>query len=170
MVNLIVKRNFTWQKLLNSFYNDALQHRETQFSFLHAGIQYPKLCMIWKSSQSQQQFGPEKTNVYFSNVGCCGTKLNESNSSQPFLISKSCKKVQKNELILLFLGHITLTHKVWKRCYEMERKNCSLTLFHYNLHSVKVVRIKGKAVFKISCQSSVSTQFVLQAIPNFSLK
>ena len=26
----------------------------------------------------------------------------------------------------------------------MERKNCSLTLFHYNLHSVKVVRIKGK--------------------------
>ena len=38
MVNFIAKRNFTRLKLLNSFYNDALQHRETQFLFLHAGI------------------------------------------------------------------------------------------------------------------------------------
>ena len=40
--------------------------------------------------------------------------------------------------------------KIWKRCKEMERKYCSLTLFQYNSDSAKDNDKGGNVNFKIA--------------------
>ena len=91
-------------------------------------------------------------------------KLSRSKCQNLFYISKSRRMLQTIQLKIVFLYLTILAHKVSKRCNEMERKNCSLTLFQYNLYSVKDVYRKGYAHFKIAQKSSVSIQCVLVAM------
>ena len=51
-----------------------------------------------------------------------------------------------------------MVHKFSKRCKEMERKNCSLTIFQCNLYSAKDFYKRGCEHFKIAHYSLVSIQ------------
>ena len=54
-------------------------------------------------------------------------KLGESKIPKYVCISQSRKKLQMILSKLVLKSYTNSIHKIWKRCYEMEEKNCSLT-------------------------------------------
>ena len=86
-------------------------------------------------------------------------KLSESKVSKFICISKIRKKLQFIQLKMVFQSSKNSIHKVWKRCCEMEEKNCSLTFFPVNLTgprmSIKEVVLISKFRSRAQPQYSV---------------